>query len=220
MSIHSSDSVPTTARLLKATAAAVITAGAILVMAVLPAEYGIDPTGVGSRLGLLALSGRAPPSLGSAKGAAHQAGPAQADVEMAALAESAATVFGVQAGQSFDAHAVTRHAGPVRTDTMAVTLAPGKGAEIKTAMLTGESFLFRWTASAEVAVDMHGERPEVKDQYTSYWIEAAQREGGGRFTAPFDGHHGWYWLNRGKQPVTVQLSVTGSQKKLFRPGHE
>jgi hypothetical protein len=59
----------------------------------------------------------------------------------------------------------------------------------------------------------------VKDEYTSDWIEAAQREGAGRFTAPFAGQHGWYWLNRGKEPVTVQVSVTGFQTKLFRPGH-
>ncbi len=48
--------LPTSAALLKATGVAALVAGAILVAAVLPAEFGIDPTGIGKRLGLTALS--------------------------------------------------------------------------------------------------------------------------------------------------------------------
>ena len=44
-----------TPQLLKATALALATAGAILLTTVLPAEYGIDSTGLGTALGLTAL---------------------------------------------------------------------------------------------------------------------------------------------------------------------
>ena len=44
-----------TPQLLKATALALAVAGAILLTTVLPAEYGIDPTGIGKALGLTAL---------------------------------------------------------------------------------------------------------------------------------------------------------------------
>ncbi|WP_428410589.1 hypothetical protein [Hyphococcus sp.] len=44
--------LPSTARLLKSTAIALATALVILVTVVLPAEYGVDPTRVGSVLGL------------------------------------------------------------------------------------------------------------------------------------------------------------------------
>src|SRR3546814_3823693 len=47
--------IPSTGRLLKATALAVAVATVILVTAVLPAEYGIDPTGIGTKLGLNVL---------------------------------------------------------------------------------------------------------------------------------------------------------------------
>lgn len=43
--------------LLKATALALVVAGVVLVVAVLPAEYGVDPTGLGEALGLTRLSG-------------------------------------------------------------------------------------------------------------------------------------------------------------------
>src|SRR3546814_19247413 len=51
--------LPSTGRLLKATAVAVAVAAVILVTTVLPAEYGIDPTGISTQLGLNVL--RAPP---------------------------------------------------------------------------------------------------------------------------------------------------------------
>src|SRR3546814_12061820 len=47
--------IPSTGRLLKATALAVAVATVILVTAVLPAAYGIDPTGIGPQLGLNVL---------------------------------------------------------------------------------------------------------------------------------------------------------------------
>lgn len=139
--------------------------------------------------------------------------------DTATMAAAAQQVFGKQAGQSFDAHAVSRSSGATRTDTLTLTLAPGKGAEVKAAIEAGQGFVFQWKASAELAVDMHGELPEAKDEYTSYWIEGAQRQGAGTFVAKFSGHHGWYWRNNGKEPVTVQLTVTGFQAKVFRPGH-
>jgi len=43
-------------RIALAAGAALLAAGLILVIAVLPAEYGVDPLGVGRRLGLTAMS--------------------------------------------------------------------------------------------------------------------------------------------------------------------
>lgn len=47
--------LPSVRQLNKATAFAAATAAILLVTTVLPAEYGIDPTGVGSALGLTAM---------------------------------------------------------------------------------------------------------------------------------------------------------------------
>ena len=211
--------MPSTAGLLKASAAAIMAATVILLTAVLPAEYGIDPTGVGSRLGLLTLANTAQAAPAVAAPVVQSAeSAALPSADTAVMAAQAVAVFGKQAGQSFDAHAVARGLGTARTDTMSVTLAPGKGAEVKAMVDAGQSFVFHWSASADVAVDMHGEVPGASE-YTSYWLEGKQREGGGTFTAKFAGQHGWYWRNKGTEPVTVQVSVTGFQTKLFRPGH-
>lgn len=217
--MYKTHSPPSTGRLLKATAVAVAVATVVLVTTVLPAEYGIDPTGIGSKLGLDVLGGNAkaaeldPPPV-EPKPAVSPVVPSSNE------AADAAEVFGPAPGQTFDTKAVSTHKAPYRRDSLSLNLPPGEGAEIKALLTSGDAFLFHWKASGDVAVDMHGERTNAaKDEYTSYSIERSQREASGQFTAPFDGRHGWYWLNGGSEAVTVQVEVTGFQEKLFRPGH-
>jgi len=187
---------------MKATLIAIAAAGAILTTIVLPAEYSIDPTGIGTRLGLVALADSAQ--------AAESVVPAASTVEAAE-----------KPVQPTEAAVVSKRSGRYRSDTLSLKLPPGDGAEIKAAMKSGDGMVFHWTASSDVAVDMHGERTgAAKDEYTSYWLEESQREASGTFTAPFDGTHGWYWVNRGSVPVTVQVEVTGFQQRLFRPDHQ
>ena len=207
--------VPTRRSLVKATLIAMVVAATILVVAVLPAEYGIDPTGVGSRLGLDALASTdiaAKTEDSSAAAASAEAGVP----EPATGAELDAV--GQPAQEVEDSH-VSKRSDAFRSDEMTVVLPPGKGVEVKAALQSGAGFVFQWTASAPVAVDMQGERKGATDgAYTSYWIERSLEHGAGSFTAPFEGSHGWYWLNRSDAPITVKVQVTGFQQKLYRPG--
>jgi hypothetical protein len=217
MSSHPSHPLPSTGRLLKATALAAAVAGVVLITTVLPAEYGVDPTGIGARLGLDALAStaeaaEAPPVASAAQPAAS------ADAADAVERIKAKAAFGESAGQTFDIAAVDRRSTAFRRDTLTLTLAPGKGAEVKALLKSGDGVVFQWTASGDVAVDMHGEKTDAKNAWTSYWVEPAQRDASGTFVAPFDGSHGWYWQNRGSEPVTVQIEVAGFQEKLYRPG--
>jgi|APMI01.1.fsa_nt_gi hypothetical protein len=151
-----------------------------------------------------------------ATGAAASA--ADAPRDNATLANRSEAVFGKQAGQSFDAQAVKPAAAAPRTETVTVTLKPGKGAEVQAELDAGQGMVFHWSASADVAVDLHGERPDSQSEYTSYDIEAAQREGAGTFVAPSAGTHGWFWKNKSQQPVTVTVTITGFYKRLVRHG--
>lgn len=101
---------------------------------------------------------------------------------------------------------------------MALVLQPNEGAEIKAAMREGDSFVFTWKAEGgAVNFDMHGEPPNAGDQFSSYWCDREQTAAHGNFIAPFDGAHGWYWSNKGTQPVTVVVRVSGFFEKLYRP---
>jgi hypothetical protein len=101
---------------------------------------------------------------------------------------------------------------------MTVTLPPHEGVEIKALMQKGQQFVFNWsTDGGPVNFDMHGERPNAGDEFTSYWKEKQKTTAQGAFVAPFDGSHGWYWHNRSDQPVAVTVKVSGFYEKLYQP---
>jgi hypothetical protein len=199
--------MPSSRQLLAATGAAAVAAALLLVVAVLPAEYGIDPTGIGNRLGLVALARTAAPPPRSRMDAAG----------VNALSAQAVAAFGTQPGQSFDASAAVRHAAAAKTEAMTVMVPPGMGVEVKALLAAGDSLVYHWSATGDVSVDMHGERPGAQNEFTSYLVDGARHEDAGSFTAPFAGAHGWYWLNKSKQPIDVTVSVTGFQTKLVVP---
>lgn len=218
MSITPTQPLPSTRRLLKATASAIVVATITLFTTVLPAEYGIDPTGIGARLGLDALAATAEAAKLSASSAATtHATPVNETAAYEALAAKAAVAFGENAGQSFDTKALSSRGMPYRRDNLSVMLPPGKGAEVKALLKSGDGMVFHWKATGDVALDMHGERTGIKNAWTSYAVESVQREASGTFVAPFDGSHGWYWQNRGTAPVTVDIQMSGFQEKLYQP---
>ena len=122
--------LPSNKQLLKATALAIAVAGVILVTAVLPAEYGIDPTGVGKRLGLDVLASTADAAEIEAPAAPVSSAPVTQDQQARNTAEAtkAAKAFGANKGQSFAAQAYTAEAAAPKHETLSLTLAPGKGA--------------------------------------------------------------------------------------------
>lgn len=177
------DGLPSSRSLIKASLIALAIAATLLVTAILPAEYGIDPTGLGGKLGLTALHSAA------SKTPAAPQGPVQ------------------------------QSTAALRTNTVTLPLAPHQGAEVKAVMEEGQSFVFEWKAEGgPVYFDMHGEPPNTpKDVFTSYWIGESQASASGTFQAPFKGNHGWYWENRGDQPVTIRLKTTGFYETLYMP---
>jgi hypothetical protein len=196
--------LPSGRQLLKYTVIAIGIAAVVLVAAVLPAEYGIDPTGIGGRLGLLSMS--------SAKPAAEPA--AQPAAQPAPEPGLTLTLPAVQ-----EASTVWKAPRPYRSDELSLTLRPNEGAEIKASMQQGERLVFSWAAQGgAVNFDMHGEKFNApSNQYTSYWKGSAATTGHGQFIAPYAGTHGWFWRNRGSAPVTVTVKTAGFYEKLYKP---
>tara|TARA_R110002126_G_scaffold10087_7_gene45405 strand:+ start:14908 stop:15510 length:603 start_codon:yes stop_codon:yes gene_type:complete len=185
--------LPSVRQLNKATAFAAATAAILLVTTVVPAEYGIDPTGVGSALGLKAM------------GVAKQA-EQNAENEAPAADTLASTDNASVAGEAPAAN---------QNGKVTLTLQPGEGREVKATMKAGEEFEFTWaTDKNAVNYDQHGEVfGAASDEYTSY-DKGTKASSTGRFRAPFDGTHGWYWRNRTEGPVTITVSATGQFSKF------
>jgi hypothetical protein len=192
--------LPSTAQLLKSTAVAVVVAAGLLVTIVLPAEYGTDPTRVGSLLGLTEM-GRIKMQL-AAEAKAEEVSVQPAPVAPAVVA--AAPTAGV----------APETAPGVRTDETVLTLAPDQGAEIKLVMEEGARVAFTWTSSGKaVNFDTHADRPGTP--YHGYGKGTEQRVEG-ELVAAFTGSHGWFWRNRTGEPVTITLRTTGAYSEVKR----
>jgi hypothetical protein len=199
MHSHNSHHLPSLSQLTKATGMSLIVAAAILLAAVLPAEFGIDPTGIGKVLGFTKMK---PPVTEAASAIAPVA---------PVVALPAATVAQTQPVT------VTKSAVPFRSDEISLTLKPSEGTEVKATMQKGEQFVFSWEVEGgKVNFDMHGEPPNAGNNFTSYWKDKEQASAQGTFVAPFSGTHGWFWRNRGDKPVTVKVKVSGFYEKISK----
>jgi len=204
---------PSRRTLLLSTAGALAAAGLLLLVAVLPAEYGIDPTGIGRALGIkgMSVAQDAPAPLPQAM---HDA----TDEALAAAPWNDAAGAAPPPIRQF-AHA---HDGAPARDTVRITLQEGEEVEYKALLATGEPMFFSWSiADGDIYYDFHGEPTEgafPEDYFLSY----GEGEAGGQtgsFVAPFAGHHGWYWLNYNEGPVTIELTLEGyysSHAELYR----
>ncbi|PWF48839.1 hypothetical protein C7C56_009750 [Massilia glaciei] len=193
--------------LLRGMALALAVAGVILTIAVLPAESGIDPTGAGEALGLTALHVAAPKTVPGAVPAAA--------APLAAAKSSTVSAPGEQRGLTI----ASKQAAPYRSDVRAVTLAPGRGVEVKTHLAKGATLVFSWrTANGELLNhDFHGEPVNAKgDEFESFIEENGVSQSNGALIAPFTGVHGWYWLNKTAAPVTLTLRASGFYTDIFK----
>lgn len=204
--------LPSSKQLRRSTAIAAAAAVAILITVVLPAEYGIDPTGVGRPLGLTEM-GELKMQL-AAEAAADRAPPAATPGPRSSLPGA------IFAGL-FIRPAAAQTAPPAvaaRTDETIITLRPNQGIEVKLDMRSGARVNFNWTATGPVNYDMHGEPPNAGRNSTYSYRNGRGSSGEqGELIARFDGTHGWFWRNRSGRDLTVTLRTSGDYARIIRP---
>ena len=192
--------LPSSKQLLRSTILAAISAVVLLVTVVLPAEYGIDPTGIGRVLRMTEM-GESKQQL--AAEAAADAAPASETTVGMASGNAAPT-----AEQPAAPAAVVAAAPQVAwRDEMPFTLTPGEGTEIKLKMAEGGKAQYAWVVEGgTVNFDTHGDAPGKSISYEKGRGVAADE---GVLEAAFTGNHGWYWRNRGQANVKVILRTRG-----------
>lgn len=196
--------LPTTRQLIRSTIVAFVIATFILVAVVLPAEYGVDPTGIGSALGLTEM-GRIKVSL-------------DREIEQAENAPHTEPAITAVPPAAQEASPAVATASPSRSDSATIVLEPNQGREIKLAMREGARVHFSWsTDKGVVNFDEHADSETPRRDYHGYRKGTAVASDEGVLTAAFDGWHGWYWRNRGKETLTVTLRTDGDYQDIKEP---
>lgn len=164
-----------------------IAASAILTGAVLPAEYHIDPLGIGKATGLLQLS--RPEEV-------EVALPAANDPDAVARfypTEFRTDTVDIPLAASGDAD-------------------QGNDLEWKVRMKSGATLVYSWSVEApaeEFYSDFHGETAPTPDVKVVTYKKGPGVASHGSMVAPFDGIHGWYLQNQSERSVIVRLKLSG-----------
>lgn len=194
--------LPSSKQLLLSTFCAFVVASILLVTAILPAEYGIDPTGVGRVLGLTQM-GEIKEQLSeevAEEGAVLIAGSESKALKIELLVEPNEEVIGKL---------------ELDSDSIKNTLKNSEAAEVKVAMNKGQVVTYNWTVdTGHLNFDNHGDNPST--EYHNYSKGMGVTNDKGEINAAFDGKHGWFWRNRSNKTVTVTLEVTGAYSSFDR----
>jgi hypothetical protein len=196
--------LPSTSKLIKSTILAAVAAGVLLVTVVMPAEYGIDPTGIGNAIGLkkmgdikVNLAEEVAEDKSNNIAVKDDDEPAQAVVAITPKAESADTNL------------------TILNHEMQVTLAPNESTEIKVKTSKNNKVQYTWwTDSGKAFFDLHGDSKKQNINYHSY-EKGTEQQKEGEIIAAFDGSHGWYWRNRTSKTITITIKTRGEYTEII-----
>lgn len=186
----------TSGSLLRSTLIAATVAAAILVIAVLPAEYGVDPTGIGRVLGLT------------------QMGVIKQELAKAEAAADSAVVAAAGDGNRSKNAPIDSAS---KRDSMLVVLRPTQRLEVKLAMSKDQVASYRWNVdTGTVYFNLHGEGPTAPGDSAHSYGRGTLHAAEGSIVALFDGLHGWFLYNPSAKEVRVSLTVWGQFQELKR----
>lgn len=181
--------MPARGGLLVRTAVAAAVGTFVVACVVLPAEYRKDPTGFGRLTGLLELSTPRVTKQDAPAGAVAASSP------VASAAPSLNAWFFPTA---------------YKTDTIKIPIGGDGEVEYKVKMKAGEAMVYSWQSdSGNVYYDFHGEPAGNPKGSQTYKKDEELKSANGAFVAPFDGIHGWYWLNLTEKPIKITLKISG-----------
>lgn len=201
--------LPSSKQLARSTIFALLTAAVLLVSVILPAEYAIDPTGIGRLLGLTQM-GEIKQEL--AREVSDHGGfemlPADTPVTQLSATDKGSEKLAIQTEET------PPDVKPWREE-IRISLEPGEGKELKLVMEKNAVARFLWDAQpGSVNFDMHGDGDGKESiSYEKGFFVPSQE---GELKAAFKGKHGWFWRNRNEVSVEVVLRLDGDYSDIKR----
>jgi len=180
----------------------------LVVFIVLPAERDEDPTGFGAVSGLDQLSTPNQP---------------ETEIEFASVVLEVETLYaGIDPettaplidpfGDSLpavDGVNIRSHENVYKSDTLEILIDTDGQLEYKAIMDRGEVLLYSWEANGELYYDFHAHQEKGDPNFWTRYSEGEAMKDQGSIVAPYQGEHGWYWLNISGKPIKIKLTVAG-----------
>ena len=183
-------------QMLAITLGALVVASVIVFGAILPAEFNLDPFGVGKVTGLSRL---------------------WAPREVAFDTSTSTVPLAREYPSGFRSDTIEiplrREGDPTRGDEL----------EYKVRMNKDATLIYEWSVAEipnpeEFYYDFHGHTlTNVKEMTVATYKQATATRANGALTAPFDGVHGWFFQNQSVNPVVVHVKISGFYE-LIPPG--
>lgn len=216
------DELPSSVQLLRSSLLATAIASVISITIVLPAEYGVDPTGIGSVFRLtemgvvkVALQREAEAEqllLDQLAASASAPESVMVELEESSSDEEAAAVVEVEPELEPELEPEA-DLQPGSFQSRTVQIAPDAAVEIKLEMSQGALANYKWVSEGgSVNFDVHADNPSIN--YFNYSKGTGVTSDEGTIEAAFDGFHGWFWRNRGENTVTVTLEFEGDYQSV------
>lgn len=194
---------------------AAIAAGVLLVAFVLPAEYGVDLTGIGKLTGINVLASSTVEKSGKDFGQNLSFNIEEYDVEAEAINRSIRGLLQLQDT-------------PFLSETLVLEIEDLGEIEHKFIIPEHSTFIYSWKLlnpkGDGVYYEFHGhpsstDAANYPDRFEQAYSKGEGTGQNGSFTAPFPGYHGWYFMNLENGPIQIELNVSGyytEHKEMYR----
>lgn len=196
----SNNELPSMGKLIRSTILAIFVAAIILITIVLPAEYGIDPTGIGNLIGLV--------KMGEIKVSLAQEAAADRAIDKVQEPND------VEQSEPDPEEILAKETVGIQSDELTISLIPNEGKEIKLTMKKGDKVNYMWwTNGGRANFDAHADSKALEISYHNY-EKGSLEKSDGVLEAAFNGNHGWFWRNRTSETMTVTLQVSGNYSEI------
>ena len=187
---------------------AFIVALVVAILFILPAEFGVDPTGLGEKTGLIKFSTTT----------------SESDSGTRMIEGQYPQVFPEDDFDYFEPETLGEPFSrtqnkPFREETITIALEEFEQVEVKAVMSRGDAIVYSWKLleGQTVYSDFHADPQDKAGFPEGYFIRYNESEASneaGSLIAPFMGNHGWYWLNIEENSVKIELRVQGYYESL------
>ncbi|MCL3781539.1 hypothetical protein EMN47_14200 [Prolixibacteraceae bacterium JC049] len=187
----------------------VVVGAVVLLVAVLPAEYNIDPLGAGKALGFSQLYVKEQPQQ-----PVEETQPVAEPVKHKKIKITDVGSPAEVARPKAASLPVAKDQLPERADELTVVVPANKGIEYKFWAKQLGFLKYEWsTNKGELFLDFHGEPKNAGKFWESYAV-CYSNNMGGSFLVPFTGKHGWYFRNNSNEDITVTIKLKGQYQLM------